>query len=100
MPSVGWALPTEHGRLGGYDLTRPAGICSRFCDQPWIDLHRHRHQGIGFEKRPARFTALVECAIWAALVYAILETSLAMQQGWSPLVYLVPAAVLLGIGTY
>ena len=27
------------------------------------------------EKRPARFIALVECAVWAALVYAILETS-------------------------
>jgi hypothetical protein len=27
------------------------------------------------EKRPARFIALVECAVWAALVYAILERS-------------------------
>jgi uncharacterized protein len=52
------------------------------------------------EKRPARFIALVECALWAALVYAILDTSPTMQQGWSPLGYLVPAAVLFGVGTY
>ena len=52
------------------------------------------------EKRPARFIALVECAVWAALVYAILETSPMMQQGWSPLGYLVPAAMLFGLGTY
>ena len=52
------------------------------------------------EKRPARFIALVECAVWAALVYAILETSPMMQQGWSPLGYLVPAAILFGLGTY
>jgi hypothetical protein len=52
------------------------------------------------EKRPARFIALIECAVWAALVYAILETSPTMQQGWSPLGYLIPAAILFGIGTY
>jgi hypothetical protein len=52
------------------------------------------------EKRPARFIALVECAVWAGLVYAILEMSPTMQQGWSPLPYLVPGAMLLGIGTY
>jgi len=52
------------------------------------------------DKRPARFIALVECAAWAALVYAILETSPTMPQGWSPLGYLVPAAILFGIGTY
>ena len=52
------------------------------------------------EKRPARFIALVECAVWAALVYAILETSPMMQQGWLPLGYLVPAAMLFGVGTY
>ena len=52
------------------------------------------------EKRPARFIALVECAVWAALVYAIVETSPTMQRGWSPLGYLVPAAMLFGIGTY
>ena len=52
------------------------------------------------ERRSARSIALVECAVWAALVYAILETSPTMQQGWSPLGYLVPAAMLFGIGTY
>ena len=52
------------------------------------------------EKRPARFIALVECAVWAALVYAILKTSPMMQQGWSPPGYLVPAAILFGLGTY
>jgi hypothetical protein len=52
------------------------------------------------ERRSARSIALVECAVWAALVYAILETSPTMQQGWSPLPYLVPGALLFGIGTY
>ena len=52
------------------------------------------------EKRPARFIALVECAVWAALVYATLETSPMMQPGWSPPGYLVPAAILFGLGTY
>ena len=52
------------------------------------------------ERRPARFIALVECAVWAALAYAILETSPTMQRGWSPLGYLVPAAMLFGVGTY
>ena len=52
------------------------------------------------EKRPTRSIALVECAVWAALVYAILELSPTMQKGWSPLGYLVPAAMLFGIGTY
>jgi uncharacterized protein len=52
------------------------------------------------EKRPARFIALVECAVWAAFVYAILETSPTMPRGWSPLGYLVPAAILFGIGAY
>ena len=52
------------------------------------------------EKRPARFIALVECAVWAALVYATLETAPMMQQGWSPPGYLVPAAILFGLGTY
>ena len=52
------------------------------------------------EKRPAQFIALAECAVWAALAYAILETSPTMQRGWSPLGYLIPAAILLGVGTY
>ena len=52
------------------------------------------------EKRPARFIALFEAAVWAALIYTILETSPTMQQGWLPLVYLVPAAMLFGIGSY
>jgi len=52
------------------------------------------------EKRPARSIALIECAVWAGLVYAILETSPTMQPGWSSLGYLVLAAILFGIGTY
>ncbi len=52
------------------------------------------------EKRPARFIALFEAALWAALVYAILETSATMQEGWLPLGYLVPAAMLFGVGSY
>jgi hypothetical protein len=52
------------------------------------------------EKRPARFIAIVECAVWAALVYAIVETSPTMQRGWSSLGYIVPAAILFGIGLH
>lgn len=52
------------------------------------------------EKRPARFISFLECAVWAALVYAILETAPTMQHGWSPLGCLVPAAMLFGVGTY
>ena len=52
------------------------------------------------ERRSARSIALVECAVWAALVYAILETSPTMHKGWSPILYLVPAAMLFGLGTY
>ena len=52
------------------------------------------------EKRPARFIAIVECAVWAAIVYAILETSPTMQLGWSPFGYVVPAAILFGIGLH
>ena len=52
------------------------------------------------EKRPARFIAIVECAVWAALVYTILETSPTIQRGWSPMVYAVPAAILFGIGLH
>ena len=52
------------------------------------------------EKRPARFIVLVEGAVWAALAYAILNASPTMQQGWLPLGYLAPAAILFGLGTY
>ncbi|EHK52580.1 YeeE/YedE thiosulfate transporter family protein [Allomesorhizobium alhagi] len=52
------------------------------------------------EKRPARLIAIIECAVWATLVYVVLETSPMMQEGWSPIGYLVPAAFLFGLGTY
>ena len=52
------------------------------------------------EKRPAQFIALFEAAVWGALVYTILEASPTMQQGWLPLGYLIPAAMLFGIGSY
>ncbi|MER8634447.1 YeeE/YedE family protein [Mesorhizobium opportunistum] len=52
------------------------------------------------EKRPVRSIALLECSLWATLAYAILEKSPMMHQGWSPLSYLIPAAVLFGIGSY
>jgi uncharacterized protein len=52
------------------------------------------------EKRPARLIAIIECAVWATLVYVVLETSPMMQAGWSPIGYLVPAAFLFGLGTY
>lgn len=52
------------------------------------------------EKRPARFIGLFECAAWAALIYAAIETQPTMGSGWSPLGHLIPAALLFGIGTY
>lgn len=52
------------------------------------------------EKRPARFIAIIECAVWATLAYAILETSPMMQRGWSPPGYVIPAAILFGVGLY
>lgn len=52
------------------------------------------------ERRPARFIALVECAAWAALGYEILKAEPIMEVGWSSLVFLIPAAIILGIGTY
>jgi hypothetical protein len=52
------------------------------------------------ERNPARSIALVEAAVWASLVYAILRTTPTMEQGWLPVVYLVPAAILFSIGTY
>ncbi|WP_244428330.1 YeeE/YedE family protein [Sinorhizobium fredii] len=52
------------------------------------------------EKKPARFIALVECAVWAALAYAMLGIAPMMQEGWLPLSYFVPAAILFGLGTY
>jgi hypothetical protein len=52
------------------------------------------------ERRPARSIALVECAVWAALAYAVLGIAPMMQEGWFPLSHLVPAAILFGFGTY
>lgn len=52
------------------------------------------------EKRPARFIALIECALWAGLVYACFGWLPTMLQGWAPLAWLVPAAILFGIGIY
>ena len=45
---------------------RLAGICPRVRAQPWFDLHRHRYEELVSEKRPARYIALIECAVWAA----------------------------------
>ncbi|MQW35758.1 YeeE/YedE thiosulfate transporter family protein [Sinorhizobium meliloti] len=52
------------------------------------------------ERRPARSIALVECAVWAGLAYAVLGIAPTMQEGWFPLSHLVPAAILFGFGTY
>jgi hypothetical protein len=52
------------------------------------------------ERRPARFLALAECAVWAAVGYIVLDTLPAMQSGWSPLLHMVGAAILFGVGVY
>ncbi|WP_340115588.1 YeeE/YedE thiosulfate transporter family protein [Pelagibius sp. 7325] len=52
------------------------------------------------EKRPARLLALVECALWAGIAYALLDSPPTMANGWTPLGYLVPGAVLFAIGAY
>ena len=85
---TGMALLGVVGFVLGFALNR-GSICTVIATRELVS-----------DKRPARFIALVESAVWAALVYAILETSPTMQRGWSPLGYLVPAAMLFGIGTY
>ncbi|WP_119419076.1 YeeE/YedE thiosulfate transporter family protein [Desertibaculum subflavum] len=52
------------------------------------------------ERRPTRFVALAECALWAGIVYASLEISPTVRNGWSPLGLLIPAAILFASGTY
>jgi hypothetical protein len=85
---AGMALLGVLGFVLGYALNH-GSICTVIATRELVS-----------EKRPARFIALVECAVWAALVYAILKAPPTMQQGWSPLGYLVPAALLFGLGTY
>jgi hypothetical protein len=85
---VGMALLGVLGFVLGFSLNY-GSICTVIATRELVS-----------EKRPARFVALVECAVWATIVYAILETSPMMQEGWSPLVYLVPAAILFALGTY
>src|SRR5262245_83422 len=85
---AGMALLSVLGFVLGFALNR-GSICTVIATKELVS-----------DKMPARFIALVECAVWAALVYAILETSPTMQRGWSPRGYLVPAAILFGIGTY
>lgn len=86
-----WAGMALLGALGfvlGFALNR-GSICTVIATRELVS-----------EKRPARFIALVECAVWAALVYALFKASPTMQQGWSPLGHLVPAAMLFGLGAY
>lgn len=51
-------------------------------------------------KRPARSIALLEAALWAGLVYAVLESSPHMSAGWLSLAYIVPGTVLFALGSY
>ena len=51
-------------------------------------------------KRPARSIALLESALWASLVYALLSISPFMSEGWLPLGYLVLGTVLFAVGSY
>jgi hypothetical protein len=85
---TGMALLGLVGFVLGFALNR-GSICTVIATRELVS-----------DKTPARFIALVESAVWAALVYAIFETSPTMQRGWSPLGYLGPAAILFGIGTY
>lgn len=52
------------------------------------------------ERRPARFLALAECAVWAAVGYIVLDALPTMHAGWSPLLHMVSAAILFGVGVY
>ncbi|WP_350223845.1 YeeE/YedE thiosulfate transporter family protein [Rhizobium sp. CNPSo 3490] len=52
------------------------------------------------KRRPARFLALAECALWAAIAYVILERQPTMHDGWAPLAHMIMAAILLGVGVY
>ncbi|WP_311043665.1 YeeE/YedE thiosulfate transporter family protein [Rhizobium bangladeshense] len=52
------------------------------------------------QKRPARFVALVECALWAAIGYTVLGASPTMQDVWAPVIYLAAAACVFGVGIY
>lgn len=86
-----WAITAFAAALGfvlGFAMNR-GSICTVIATRELVA-----------ERRPARFIALIECAVWAALAYAILETAPIMPEDWSPLGYLVPAAILLGLGTY
>ena len=51
-------------------------------------------------RRPARSIALLESALWAGLVYALLNISPFMPEGWLPLGYLVVGTVLFAVGSY
>ena len=85
---TGIALLGVMGFILGYALNH-GSICTVIATRELI-----------VEKRPARFIALAEAAIWAAIVYAILATPPTMEHGWLPLSYLIPAAILFGLGTY
>ncbi len=50
-------------------------------------------------RKPARLVALFECAAWAALAYSLLDVP-AVTEGWRDIYWILPAAVLLGVGTY
>src|SRR5262245_65936759 len=85
-----WARVALLGVLGfvlGFALNR-GSICTVIATTELVS-----------QKRPALFIALFEAAVWAALVYAILATSPTMQHGWLPVRYMVPAAMLFGIGS-
>ncbi|MBX4865440.1 YeeE/YedE family protein [Rhizobium bangladeshense] len=52
------------------------------------------------QKRPARFVALVECALWAAIGYTVLGALPTIQDVWAPVIYLAAAACVFGVGIY
>lgn len=50
--------------------------------------------------RPARSLALLESALWAGLIYALLPSSPHMPHGWLPPVYLLLGTFVFALGSY
>ncbi|WP_244480324.1 YeeE/YedE thiosulfate transporter family protein [Rhizobium sp. Root1220] len=52
------------------------------------------------KRRPARFLALAECAVWAAIAYLVLDKLPTLHDGWGHWAHIVGAAIVFGIGVY
>ncbi|KRW97492.1 YeeE/YedE thiosulfate transporter family protein [Paracoccus sp. MKU1] len=72
----------------GFALNR-GSICTVIATADWV-----------LRKRPARSIALLESALWAGVVYAILDVAPFMPAGWLPIEYLLAGAILFALGSY